>query len=98
SSATPRLVARCARCTAGQHSTCASIFGSDAGDSQRAPSTVTQSLPFILTSAALRKTAPNGGCGSDETARCKQSHAAYQRGPGGGQAASDPIAEGMTNE
>src|SRR5882672_7386184 len=60
SSATPRLVARCATCTAGQHSTCASTFGSDAGDSQRAPSTVTQSLPFILTSLALRKFVPGG--------------------------------------
>ena len=57
-SAIPRLVARWATCTAGQHSTCASIFGSDAGDSQRAPRTVTQSLPFILTSVALRKGVP----------------------------------------
>ena len=37
-----------------------SIFGSDAGDSQRAPSTVTRSLPFILTSVALRKCVPSG--------------------------------------
>src|SRR5262245_4923382 len=63
SSAIPRLVARWARCTAGQHSTCASIFGSDAGDSQRAPRTVTQSLPFILTSVALRKDVPSGVAG-----------------------------------
>ena len=32
----------------------------DAGESQRAPSTVTQSLPFILTSVALRKAVPSG--------------------------------------
>src|ERR1700731_3156901 len=50
-------------CTAGQHSTCASIFGSDAGDCQRAPSTVTQSLPFILTSVALRQPVPSGAAG-----------------------------------
>jgi AraC family transcriptional regulator of adaptative response/methylated-DNA-[protein]-cysteine methyltransferase len=37
-------------------------------------------------------------CGSDETACRKQSHAAYQRGPVDRQTASDPIAEGMTNE
>ena len=60
SSGTFRLVARCARKTAGQHSTCASIFGSDAGESQRAPSTVTQSLPFILACVALRKCVPIG--------------------------------------
>src|SRR5262249_23107173 len=41
-----RLVARCARWTAGQHSTCSSTLGSDAGESQRAPNMVTQSLPF----------------------------------------------------
>src|ERR1041385_3070739 len=59
-----RLVDRCGIKTVGQHSTCASIFGSDAGESQRAPSTVTQSLPFILAFVALRKcvpTAPVGG-------------------------------------
>src|ERR1700742_4236127 len=60
SSAIPRLVARWARCTAGQHSTCARVFGSDDGDSQRAPSTVTQSLLFILTPVALRKVRPSG--------------------------------------
>src|SRR5713226_8976485 len=58
-----RLVARCAIKTAGQHSTCASIFGSDAGESQRAPSTVTQSLPFILACVALRKCVPIGPIG-----------------------------------
>src|SRR3984893_13774324 len=58
-----RLVARCAIKTAGQHSTCASIFGSDAGESQRAPSTVTQSLPFILACVALRKCVPIGPVG-----------------------------------
>src|SRR5215469_10391249 len=55
-----RLVARCATWIAGQHSTCSSILGSDAGESQRAPSTVTQSLPFILTCVALRKDVPSG--------------------------------------
>src|SRR5438105_12494411 len=44
----------------GQHSTRASIFGSDVGESQRAPSTVTQSLPFILTCAPVRKCVPIG--------------------------------------
>ena len=37
SSAIPLPVARRTKCTAGQHSTCANIFGSDAGDTQRAP-------------------------------------------------------------
>src|SRR3954466_11435753 len=55
-----RLVARCARWTAGQHSTCSSTLGSDAGESQRAPNMVTQSLPFILTCVALRKAVPSG--------------------------------------
>src|SRR5262249_19610109 len=55
-----RLVARCAIKIAGQHSTRSSIFGSDAGESQRAPRTVTQSLPFILDCFALRKAVPTG--------------------------------------
>src|SRR5262249_10461086 len=46
--------------TAGQHSTCSSTLGSDAGESQRAPNMVTQSLPFILTCVALRKGVPSG--------------------------------------
>src|SRR5215471_6996811 len=58
-----RLVARCAIKIAGQHSTRSSIFGSDAGESQRTPRTVTQSLPFILDCFALRKGAPTGVAG-----------------------------------
>lgn len=34
--------------------------GSEAGDSQRAPNIVTESPPFILSSAALRKGVPRG--------------------------------------
>jgi hypothetical protein len=45
---------------------------------KRAPGTVTQSLPFILTSVALRKAMPSGVGGYDETARRKLSHAAHQ--------------------
>src|SRR5207237_5744712 len=37
-------------------------------------------------------------CGSNETARRKQRHAAHQRGPVDRQTASDPIAEGMADE
>src|SRR5215467_11490041 len=55
-----RLVARCAIWTRGQHSTCSSTLGSDAGESQRAPSVVTQSLPFIFSRVALRKDVPGG--------------------------------------
>src|SRR5262249_9506693 len=55
-----RLVARCAIWTAGQHSTCSSTLGSNAGESQRAPSVVTQSLPFILACVALRNDVPSG--------------------------------------
>src|SRR5712671_1041967 len=36
------------------------LAGRDAGDSQRAPSTVTQSLPLILASVALRNGLPSG--------------------------------------
>src|ERR1700736_6920803 len=44
----------------GQHSTCSSTLGSDAGESHGAPSVVTQSLPFILACVALRKDVPGG--------------------------------------
>ena len=99
SSGTFRLVARCATKTAGQHSTCASIFGSDAGESQRAPSTVTQSLPFILTCCRIAKMrADRPRRGRDEATRCKQRHGANQRRPIDCQTAGDPVAEGMSDQ
>ena len=83
--------------TAGQHSTCASIFGSDAGESQRAPSTVTQSLPFILALSHCENRAERRR-GGDEATRRKQRYVANQRRPIDCQTAGDPVAEGMTDE
>jgi hypothetical protein len=92
-----RLVARCAIKTAGQHSTCASIFGSDAGESQRAQrgdaiAAIHLGLRRIAKMRADRRRGP------DEATRCKQRHAANQRWLIDCQTAGDPVAEGMSDQ
>ena len=53
------LVAKCAMCTGGQHSTDARMLGSEAGDNQRAPS-ATHSGPVSLVGGASRNAEPKG--------------------------------------
>ena len=90
-----RLVARCAIWTAGQHSTCSSTLGSDAGESQRAPS-VDAIAAVHLGLRRIAEGRPGRRRRRDEATRRKQRHAANQRWLIDCQTAGDPVAESMS--
>ena len=93
-----RLVARCAIRTAGQHSTCSSILGSDAGESQRAPSSGDAIAAVHLGLRRIAKVRPERRRRRDEATRREQRHAANQRWLIDCQTAGDPVAESMSDQ